>query len=121
MTRSIPQEPTTPFPSRLIDDVMPGLTDTEFRVLVVIVRQTRGWMAGGGKRKEWEWLSHAQLKARTGRASAAISRAIDGLVGRGLIEVATPTGIPLATAQARRASQDRMLFRLRNMQRFPEA
>ena len=113
MTQPGLYEPTTPVPNDLIDHVMPTLTDTEFRVLIVVVRQTWGWRDADGRRKVWEWLSHSQLKARTGRASAAISRAIDGLVHRRLIEVSTSTGVPLTTKRARRASQERMLFRLK--------
>ena len=39
-----------------------------------------GWKDGQGGRKQADWLTQSQLKARTGRASEAISRAIDGLV-----------------------------------------
>lgn len=34
-----------PFPRVLVDEVMPDLTDTEWRVLTVIVRQTIGWQS----------------------------------------------------------------------------
>jgi len=79
---------TTPFPNFLLDHVMPTLKDTEWRLLCVIVRQTLGWQQqGGGPHKEWEWLTHRQLKARTGRASEALCKALDALVRKGLVEV----------------------------------
>ena len=80
---------STPFPSYLLDDVMPLLSDTEWRLLCVFVRQTLGWEDGQGGRKRADWLTQSQLKARTGRASEAVSRAIDGLVQKGLIQVCT--------------------------------
>jgi hypothetical protein len=101
---------TTPFPNILIDRVMPHLTDTEWRVLVVVVRQTFGWSAGKGKRKAVDSLSHAQFKARTGRDSAAISRAIDRLVRAGLVVVKDEEGRLMDSAEARRRSMGRLYF-----------
>jgi hypothetical protein len=101
---------TTPFPNFLLDRVMPRLTDTEWRLLCVIVRQTFGWHLGGGVRKKADWMSHFQLKQRTGRESAAISRAIAGLVRAGLIAVRDEHGRPLYTAYMRRRSHEHLVF-----------
>lgn len=103
--------PFTPFPSVLVDDVMPTLKDTEWRLLCVIVRQTLGWQ---DKRQcgASDWLTHSQLKARTGRASAAVCSAVDVLVRRGMIEVHDEAGQPMLTPQERRRHQGRLLFRL---------
>ena len=100
----------TPFPSRLLDTVMPTLSDTEWRVLCIVVRSTCGWEDGQRGRKAQDWLTQSQLKQRTGRASEAISRAIDGLVQKGLILVCDEVGKPLATPQERRRCTGRMLF-----------
>ncbi len=105
-----PVRGTTPFPNFLLDKVMPRLTDTEWRVLVVIVRQTFGWSIAPGVRKKADWLSHFQLKQRTGRQSAAISRAIAILVRSGLIAVRDMRGRPLYTPEMRRRSHSRMIF-----------
>jgi hypothetical protein len=101
---------TTPFPNILIDRVMPHLTDTEWRVLVVVVRQTFGWSAGKGKRKAVDSLSHAQFKAKTGREGAAISRAIDRLVRVGLVVVRDERGQIMDSSQARRRAKGRLYF-----------
>jgi hypothetical protein len=101
---------TTPFPNTLIDRVMPHLTDTEWRVLVVIVRQTFGWSAGKGKRKAVDSLSHAQFKAKTGREGAALSRAIDRLVRMGLVLLKDQEGRLMDSAKARRRSMSRLYF-----------
>lgn len=103
---------TTPFPSYLLDDIMPLLSDTEWRLLCVVVRQTLGWEDGQGGRKREDWLTQSQLKARTGRASEAVSRAIDGLVQKGLIQVHSEAGELLMTPQERRRCPGRLLFAL---------
>ena len=93
---------------------MPELTDTEWRLLCVVCRQTLGFASPGGRggRRTRDWLSHGQLKARTGRASAAVSRAVDGLVRRNLIEVRAETGELLLTPPERRRCQGRLFFSL---------
>ena len=105
---------STPFPNILIDRIMPELTDTEWRLLGVVCRQTLGFasLSGRGGRRTRDWLSHGQLKARTGRASAAVSRAVDGLVRRNLIEVRTEAGELLLTPPERRRCQGRLFFSL---------
>lgn len=106
----------TPFPNVLIDQVMPTLKDTEWRVLCVIVRQTLGWQdsAGRGQRKERDWITRRQLKAKTHRQSAAISDAVDGLVQRGIVEVFNVAGNRLTTRQQRRRNGDKLYYRLSN-------
>ena len=102
---------STPFPSYLIDQVMPTLKDTEWRLLCIVVRQTLGWKEGEG-RKRRDWLSQQQFKVRTGRASEAVSRAIDALVRRGLIEVTDVRGRILDSPPKRKGNQGPMYFTL---------
>jgi hypothetical protein len=104
---------TTPFPNPLLDEVMPKLRDTEWRVLCVIVRQTRGWRdPHTGRRKRSDWLTHRQLLRRTGRASAAVCRAIQRLVSNRLIQVHTERGALSLSAADRRRSGARLYYRL---------
>ncbi|MBV9852093.1 MAG: hypothetical protein JO250_20705 [Armatimonadetes bacterium] len=107
---------SVPFPAALLDAVMPALTDTQWRLLCVVVRQTLGWQAApgrdGGARKERDWLTQAQLAARTGRSTRPISRALDALVRRGLVQVLAEDGRPLTTPAARRRYPGRHWFRL---------
>jgi len=95
---------TTPVPNDLLDRVMPTLRDTELRVLLIVVRQTAGWQTGTdpAQRKERDWLTQSQLMRRTGRASGAVSRAVDALVQAGLIHVTDRAGAPLKTPAERR-------------------
>ena len=105
---------TTPVPNRLLDLVMPGLRDSELRVLLVVVRQTLGWQAspGAAQRKERDWLTQSQLMRRTGRASEAVARAVDSLIRSGLIDVLDRKGIPLTTPAERRRHLGRLYYRL---------
>lgn len=95
---------TTPFPNLLLDRVMPFLGDTEWRVLCMIVRLTFGW------NKIEDWISHGQFKVRSGRESAAISRAIDTLVKRGLILVRDRNERRLHSTAERRRSRSKLIF-----------
>lgn len=102
---------TTPFPNVLLDTVLPTLSDTAWRVLCVIVRATYGWHRGPGRRKERDWLTHSQLKGRTGRHSEAISKALHELVSRNLICIHDDVGAPLHSGFARRGRK-RLYFSL---------
>lgn len=102
---------TTPFPDLLLDKLMPRLRDVEWRVLCVIVRQTLGWMSGGVPKRS-DWLSHTQLRRRTGRSSSALSPAIEFLSRNRLIEVEDDAGRQLRRAYDRRKHRGRLLFRL---------
>ena len=111
-SRNVPV-PTTPFPSHLLDEVMPTLTDTQWRLLCVIVRATLGWQGeGAGERKQQDWLTHGQLKVRTGRSSEAVCRSLDALVQQGLIEVRNEAGMLLSTPQQRRGCLGKLFFGL---------
>jgi len=109
-----------PVPLRLVDEVMPGLRDTELRVLLVVLRQTWGWrsdrLAVDGTQKHYEhkrrdWLSHRQLCRRTGRGSDAVSGAVASLTASGLIVVEDAGGRELSTPEARRRCLGRLYFR----------
>ena len=105
----------TPVPNWLLDQAMPKLRDTELRVLLVVVRQTLGWQAlnDPSRRKERDWLTQSHLMRRTGRASEALSRAVDGLVRGGLIDVLDREGVSLTTPAERRRHLGRLYYRLR--------
>ena len=104
---------TTPVPNGLLDRVMPTLRDTEFRILMVVVRQTCGWQDGPDptKRKKRDWLTQSQLMRRTGRASGAVSAAVSELVRARLIEVQDRWGKPLVTPADRRRYIGKLYYR----------
>lgn len=116
---------TTPFPNYLLNEVMPTLRDTEWKVLCVIVRQTLGWHdAKSGGRKSQDWLTRSQLMQKTGRNSEALSQALDSLIQSHLIEVKSASGKPLPTTALRRQTRGRIFYSLHPLliQRFhPDA
>uniref|UniRef100_UPI003750FDD7 hypothetical protein n=1 Tax=Armatimonas sp. TaxID=1872638 RepID=UPI003750FDD7 len=97
-------------PSAILDRWMPKLKDTELRILLLVARQTIGRSG-----KEVDWLAHSQLRKRTGRASEAVSAAVDSLIQKGLLEVFTVTGERLPTPEARRFHRGILLYRLSSM------
>jgi hypothetical protein len=104
---------TTPFPNVLLDECMYRLRDTEWRVLCVVVRQTIGWIIPGtNERKESDWLTHRQLRRRTGRSSAAISRALDVLSRLDFLVIRDSSGRRLTSAADRRRLKGKLFFGL---------
>ncbi len=85
---------TTQIPNLILDEVMPQLSDTEFRVLMVICRQTLGWIENRetGRRKEKDWISYSQLIEKTGRSREAIAEALKSLREKHLIETYDQSG-----------------------------
>ncbi len=112
-SRELTRSAYTPIPNVLLDEVMPTLSGSEWQLLCVIVRQTRGWHdPNTGGRKTSDWLSHKQLKARTGRGSDAVCHAIESLVRQGHIEVKDERGHSLTTAAERRRNGSRLYYGL---------
>ena len=106
--------PVVPVPAVYIDEIMPALTDTEWRVLLVIIRQTLGWIdqRNSETRKERDWLTHSQLKLRTGKSGDSISRSVESLVRFGLIVVESEEGAHLSSANARKCARTRLYYRV---------
>lgn len=95
---------STQIPNFILDELLPSLKPTELTLLLIIVRQTLGWVEDieTGRRKEKDWLSSSQLVAKTGFRRKAISGAIQVLSDRGLIMVTDGQGKHLSSAQERR-------------------
>ena len=107
-------ESFVPVPAVYLDAVMPTLSDPEWRVLCVVIRQTLGWTGepGSSSRKGRDWITQSQFRQRTGKSRDAISLAISSLVRRGLIVVESREGAPLPSARSRQNNRDRLYFRL---------
>jgi len=85
---------TTPTPNIIFNGLMTKMSDTEFRVVMVVVRATLGWEIDHttGMRKKEDWISHKQLIDKTGRSGRAISTAIDSAIKKGWIEARDANG-----------------------------
>ena len=96
-------------------DILPTLTDSETRVLLIVLRSTLGWQEGsnngGTQTKRRDWISHSQLQRRTGRSSASVSAAVHSLVTRSLIVVENERGGPLMTPEDRRLNMGKLYYR----------
>lgn len=109
------QPNSTQVPHLIIRDWMPRLKDVELRVLLVVTDQTLGWIEdkATGRRKEKDWISHYQLREKTGRADRSISRAVKALIEKyHLIEAYNEAGVPLESAQERQKEGFRIYYRL---------
>lgn len=80
---------TTPVPNEIFDVYVRELKPGELKVLLVIVRQTLGYVVSkkNKQRRVRAWLSQLRLTQLTGLSRKAISQAIAGLVERNIILV----------------------------------
>lgn len=69
----------------IIDDIMPKLSGSAWKVLTVIIRKTKGW------HKECDEVSFSQIKQLTGvNSNTTISKALKDLEEMGVIKVDRP-------------------------------
>lgn len=109
------QPNTTQVPNIILDVWMDRLSDVEFRVLLIITRQTLGWIEDPetGKRKEKDWISMSQLVEKSGRSRKYISKAVKTLVEElHIIEALDSKGKPLNTADKRKYNFGKIFYRL---------
>lgn len=90
---------STQIPNVIIDEWLPTLTGTEFRILIVIARQTYGW------HKDTDYLSYSQLIKRTGSANGSIGNALKSLREKGFIKVMDSKGKQLFTKEECRGQE----------------
>jgi biotin operon repressor len=80
----------------VVDRYFPVLTGAEITILIVIIRQTHGWInKRTGKRKTRDWISHSQFMKKTGLSRRAISKIIQSLESKGLITTTDQYGNPI--------------------------
>jgi hypothetical protein len=97
---------TTPFPNTLIDHYLPTLSLAELKVLLVIIRQTNGWInKATGARKKRDRICYSQFMTKTGLCRRIISKTVHDLVVQGLILVTDYRGNILDTAARRKGKQ----------------
>lgn len=84
---------TTQVPNVVFDKLLTNLTFSEFKVLMVIIRQTYGWIdQRTRRRKTRDRISHSQFIQKTGLSRRMVSKALQSLVSKGLIAVTDRTG-----------------------------
>lgn len=85
--------PSTAIPNVVFDEWMPILGQAEFKVVMVIARQTFGWISeetGGSKARDQ--ISYTQFQGKTGMKNAALTEAITSLEDRGYVLITDANG-----------------------------
>lgn len=96
-------EQTTQVPNILFDLHLPSLTESELKILLVIIRQTYGWIDKcTGKRKLQDRISHSQFITKTGLSRRIISKALQNLVSKGLVGITCRNVSVLGSASCHR-------------------
>ncbi len=72
---------TTQVPNQVLDTFLPTLTGAEFKILMVIVRQTHGWQ------KQRDRMTYSQLITKSGLSRRIIADTIQSLIDKELIQV----------------------------------
>ena len=79
---------TTQVPNFLFDTHLRELTEAELKIFLVTIRQTLGWFdSATGKRKSRDRITHSQFKQKTGLSNRIISKTIQSLSVKKLIQV----------------------------------
>ena len=96
---------TTQIPNVLFDSYLQALTGAELKILLVILRQTNGWIdKRSGTRKKRDRLSYGQFIAKTGLSRRVVSVAIQKLIDKQLINVNCQSGKSMHLSTARRGN-----------------
>lgn len=78
----------TKVPNIFFDRHLPHLTGSELKVLLIIIRQTMGWVdASTGERKLRDRITQSQFKLKTGLATRIISKTLKMLADKELIDI----------------------------------
>lgn len=111
----------TPIQNILFDEFLRKLTYSELKIMLVILRQTNGWIdKRTGKRKIKDRISYRQFIEKTGLSRRIISASINSLYNKGLISVFDNSGTPLDSGYKRKGKSDIYYSTLLEpMQRLP--
>jgi hypothetical protein len=79
---------TTQVPNFVFDNHLPKLTEAELKILLITIRQTLGWFdSSTGQRKTRDRITHTQFKQKTGLSKRIITKTIQSLSVKKLIEI----------------------------------
>ena len=92
---------TTMVPNTVFEKLQ-TLSEKELKVLLVVLRQTIGWIDKNGKRKSRDWISHRYFIMKTGLSRKSISQAISLLIKKGYIKAESETNGNLEHSSTRK-------------------
>lgn len=97
---------STQVPNVLLDYHLKALTEGELKLILVVVRQTYGWVdKRTRRRKTRDRISHSQFMIKTGLCKRVISKALQSLVIKGLLVVYDQSGNLLPSPIQRKGVQ----------------
>lgn len=105
---------STQVPNQVFDVYLKALSEKELKVLLIVIRQTLGWVDNRGERKKRDWMSQKFLSNKTGLSPKSVSQAINLLVTKNLIIATTEQGEELQSPHKRKG-QDRIYYGLSDM------
>jgi hypothetical protein len=104
--------PYTKVPNKILDDDLKHLKYAELKVLLVVIRQTLGWVnRQTGKHKRWDWISQRFFVRKTGLSGRAVSTAISSLIQKEYIQVKNSKG-PVLVHSKQRQYEQKLYFSL---------
>ena len=107
---------STHIPNVLFDRFLPHLSISELRLLLVILRQTNGWIdKATGKRKTRDWITHSQFVKKTGLTRQTVSSTLDALSQEGLITITDFSKNHLTTAKSRQG-KSKLFYAVNDLQ-----
>ncbi len=97
------RENFTQTPNILFDQLIKELNNSELKILLIIIRQTNGWIdKATDKRKVKDRITYSQFISKSGLSRRIISAAIKSLSTRKLIEITDHSGNTLSNANERK-------------------
>lgn len=107
---------STQTPNIILDEWMSRLSGPEFKILVLLVRQTLGYAMDKdtGRRKERDWMNIKQIMKKTGiKSDRTISKSVARLSDTlKIIETVTESGYLLANPKKREQHSGKIYYRL---------
>lgn len=97
---------TTQTPNSLFDIHLRALSESQLKVLLIIIRRTLGYMSKKytGRRVEKAWITQRLFTMLTGLSARAVSEAIEELSKKRIIQVYNESGREVFTSKERQLS-----------------
>lgn len=93
---------TTQVPNHIFDTHLNQLSHSELKILLVVIRQTNGWILKNGKRKTRDRISHSQFISKTGISRRNLSPTLQSLILKQLLTVTDRKGNLLHSPELRK-------------------
>ncbi|MBO6517410.1 MAG: replication protein [Bacteroidia bacterium] len=93
----------TPVPNRVFSWMAEyKLSGVEIRLLLHIIRCTRGWIQSGGGRKKRDWIAHSQFVKYCSMSDRSVTKGIQSLIDKKLIKATDSVGNDLSIPNKRK-------------------